>query len=485
MSDIDDAIKNIPRFNKGDPLTKHNLVYDSSSDQLEPLYFWILDFMKPMFKSVDKVIDNFASSPGSGHFSELQGKASQMQQEASRVLGTVNTILKGVLNLIYDLKEFEMRLTHYDAANSSDPLKKEAGILSLKQMWMDRVDAQRGIGSINALSSGDLNFVTLRDAFLSAKTLDEVNKLDLNDRVKRILFPRMQEFLEWRKNSEKELRKRFEIEKLYLKSQVDALKLNARWSKPYLKAAQQLSSSSKLSSNPALVTVFNTLIIELALMGVDPVKVEDYVMSKELPRGFEKFKDSKDIKKFNSIVVIEFSFRGIPSKAGQHYVFGGRAEVDFKSYALSSDELAFVRAKLGESDMDAALKLVEGMTDDSLAQIKIDLDKYLSSDAEEKAKAKKEDFNPFTGLFSGLIPEKKEKPKTAKESLDELKKKVDKKDNYVEKYIRSLAEANAKNSCFAIYDVYKKTHGMAAFPYSNTAEPKAPRTELDEIFGFK
>ena len=96
--------------------------------------------MNDMFGGkVEKLIDNFSSSPGGGHFSELQGKASQMQQEASRVLGTVNQILKGVINLIYDLKEFKIRLSHYDAANSRDSRFAEAGLLALKQMWMFRL----------------------------------------------------------------------------------------------------------------------------------------------------------------------------------------------------------------------------------------------------------------------------------------------------------------------------------------------------------
>src|SRR3990167_9207846 len=232
MSEIDDIILKVSPYYKMRkkrgmeiPSLQQTLAYDSATETLEPLYFWILDQMNKSFDKVEKINDNFASSPGSGHFSELQGKASQMQQEASRVLGTVNNILKGVLNLIYDLKEFKIRLSHYDAANSSDKTTAEAGTLALKQIWMDRVDIQRGQGSINALSSGNLQFVTLRDAFMSIDSVKAVDKLDLNERVKRILKPRVQEFFEWKKRSEIELKNRFEIEKTYLKSQVDALKL--------------------------------------------------------------------------------------------------------------------------------------------------------------------------------------------------------------------------------------------------------------------
>ena len=74
--------------------------------------------MSTMRHKPEKIVDNFASSPGSGHFSELGGKKSQMQDQASKILGTINNILRSVLNLIYDLKEFKIRLSHYDAAKS-------------------------------------------------------------------------------------------------------------------------------------------------------------------------------------------------------------------------------------------------------------------------------------------------------------------------------------------------------------------------------
>src|SRR3989344_3738944 len=173
---------------------EHSLLYDSSSETLEPVYFWILDNMKGRFKSVEKFIDNFTASPGSGHFGELGARATRMQEEGMKILGSVNTVLKSIINLIYDLKEFEIRLSHYKSANSKNKEEAEAGLLSLKQIWMDNVDIKRGQGSINALAAGNLQFVTIRDAFMMAKSTDEVDKMDLNDRVKRILKPRLQEF---------------------------------------------------------------------------------------------------------------------------------------------------------------------------------------------------------------------------------------------------------------------------------------------------
>src|SRR3990167_4184844 len=116
MDDIDKIIEKVTSYyqkkkkvGKDIPDIKYSLVYDSPAETLEPLYFWILDFAEK-FGKVEKIVDNFASSPGSGHFSELGLKKSQMQDQAFKLMGTINGILRSVLNLIYDLKEFKTRL---------------------------------------------------------------------------------------------------------------------------------------------------------------------------------------------------------------------------------------------------------------------------------------------------------------------------------------------------------------------------------------
>tara|TARA_Y100000034_G_scaffold90552_1_gene109112 strand:- start:677 stop:2152 length:1476 start_codon:yes stop_codon:yes gene_type:complete len=487
MVDVDKIIQEVSPYykKKKEPSCKHQLVYNSSTETLEPIYFWILDFTSNLFGgNVEKIMDNFSSSPGSGHFSELQGKVSHMQQEASRVLGTVNTILKGVINLIYDLKEFKIRLSHYDNANSKDKSKSEAGLLALKQMWLDKVDVNRGQGSIHAMSAGNLNFVTLRDAFLSAESVSQVDKIDLNERVKRILKPRLQEFFEWKKRSESELRKRFEIEKTYLKSQTDSLKLNARWAKPYLKAAEQLNQSTELASNPALVNIFNTVLLELTILCKSPLDVEQAVVDKDLPNDFKKI---RKLRTYNSVVVVDFSFRGIPNKAGQHYVFGGKADVKFRGYALNDEEIELLRAKLSDSDLEDSLRLVQGMTDDSLAQLKLDIEEFLPDEVEKAKEKQEDDINPFSALFSFVKPKKKEKKddkEKEKENIEKLKKKGVVRDKYPELYIRRLAEAEAINKCYTVFDVYKKAHGMASLPFMEDVEIENPRSKAEEVFGL-
>ena len=462
------------------PKEEHSLTYDSPAEGLEPIYFWLLDFLKAIYAGgeINKITDNFISSPGSGNFSELQGKATQMQQEASRTMGNVNTVLKSVLNLVYDLKEFRLRLKPYkvymDEKSSKDDKNKQ--LLSLKQIWLDNVDIRKGRGSINALSSGELDFVTLRDAFMSVVNDKLQNAkgegIDLNERVKRILQQRAQEFFMWIDESHTSLKQRYEIERNYLKSQVNMLKMYARWVKPYLIAAQKLAQNIE-SKNPALVTAFNTMILELQLIANSPYDIKDDVDAGLLPDLFKKIKFDR---KYNKVLILELSFRGIPQRISQRgdWSFGGKTEVKFTSYALNEQELKVLKDELEKDDLNSVLKLVQGVTDDSLKQIEKEIraltegkeeseieeeDKKKKEEDEKRKKGSGDDFG-LKAFFSAFRIKKKDKEKA------DLTKGVDP-DNEYEKVVRSQTALSARESCFTIFDTYKKAHGMPshANPY--------------------
>lgn len=428
---------------KPQPVWDHAITYDSGSEQLEPVYFWILDFMQDMKFKVEKIVDNFAATAGGGYFAEIGARATKMQEEGMKILGAINTVIKSIINIIYDLKEFEIRLKQYDLAKSKDPKEAEAGLLGLKQIWLDKVDMQRGRGSIHAMTY-ELGFVTLRDAFITVKTLEDVDKLDLNDRVKRVLKPRVSEFLEWKARSEIELRKRYEIEKSYLKSQVGALKLYTRWAKPYLKAAEQLMMTEKKLTEPSLVSAFNTLLLELCILGTSEINIAEAVDAKLLPPSF---RDLKLKRPYYACILVDFAFRGIPQRVSQagHYAFGGRVDVSFKAFALNEDELKVFKKQLEKEDFYDAIRLVQATTEESILQMTEDIAHFLEEDKEEKKEKKKKE-------------EKKEK----EPELGKIKK-----DNFEESIIRAFAEQQAASLCFKIYDIYKKSHGMASF-----AEPE-------------
>jgi len=446
--DFDEILLKNPFTKPGqrNPIERSNLIYDAFGSSLEPTYFWILDFMDKEYEKSFKLIDSFIASPGSAYFSELGQKASIMQDRATKLLGDANQVIKSVLNIIYDLKEFKLRLQVYDDMRSEDKNKKYASLLSLKQIWLDTVDIKRGNSSVKALAvGGGPNFVTLIDAFMVANTLSDVKKLDLNERVRRIIEQRVSEFLRWFEESEKELRKRFEIERSYLRSQVNAVQLYARWAKPYLKAARALEQ--RASPSAALVNSFNSVILELTLLGQQKDQTMGYVGRGDLP----KFANEVKRRKYYPIVIVDMNFRTSPERMQQGgHGFRGRLEADFSSYGLNEIELNTLREELEKDDFGDVLKLIEGVTTDSLGQIQKDIDEFLKEDS--KPIVKKEADNPFSALFSIFKREKK--------SSEQQKSKGIAPDSDIETAIRSYMIIEGRMECRKLYGSYKKAHGM-------------------------
>ncbi len=443
----------------------YTIIYESYAETLEPIYYFIIDLMSDFGLSPEKLIDNFTSTPGGTHFSETGMKAVRMQEEATKIMGTINAVVRSILNLVYDLKEFRIRLKLYDDLKSEDKHKSEAARLSLKQIWLDKVDIMKGQSSIKAMALGQAGFQTLLDAFLAVKDEKEVDNLDLNERVKRILRPRIQEFNIWVKESERELRKRYEIERNYLKSQVNSLKLYSRWAKPYLIAAQHLEMKDQ-GRNPEFVKTFNRVLLELTVFGKSKVDVKKSALAGDLPLEFAKESFLRTIKRdYYSCVLVDFHFRAVP----QQGAFLGRAEVTFKAYALNQDELDKMEEFLDQSDLTDALSLIEGATTESLKQLEEEINSFLNEkDSEEKSdeksnkKDKDDGGNPFLALI-GYYNKKDDSGKSKSSDNKEEKKSIAP-DNWVEKeYIRKLAAKNAVETAFTLFDTYKKAHRMESY----------------------
>ncbi|MBU0963257.1 MAG: hypothetical protein KKD48_05115 [Nanoarchaeota archaeon] len=435
------------------PVANYNLAYDSMGEGLEPLYFWTLDFMRDKAPSglgleeVRKTEEGFEASASSGYFGDLGARAGVMQDRAMKILETINAVLRSIINLIYDLKEFEIRLKEYDNLQADSPEKREGAKLSLKSVWMDQVDIKKGRGSINMLSQ-QLQFVTLRDAFMAAENVESVKKMDLNTRVKNILIRKVEEYFSWEEISEKELRKRYSVEKNYLKGQVNAVKMYVKWIKPYLKAAQKLGM--KEFNAPDIVAAFNNMQMHLSLFGKREIKPEN------IHPEFSKYKSAK---KVYACVEIVFDFRTVPyasrSQAGTHYIHTGRTDITFNSYALTQDQVDIIEKQELYEDM----ALIEDLTSISLKDLQEDLDKYLKEEPKEEKKRKKLKIeNPFGGIGSGF-----------KETLEPLKD-VGKtfkgifvkepSEGFIFKEMKKYSEEQAKELCYLAYDIYKKAHGM-------------------------
>lgn len=450
-------------------LAEYELTYDSLSDGLEPIYFWILDFMRDsppggLGLKVSKGAEEFEASTGSAYFGEIGQRATLMQKQAAEYLGAINQVIKSIINLIYDLKEFEMRIKSYDDLKDPSEEIKKAASYSLKGIWMDQVDIKKGKGSINMLAQ-DLNFVTIRDAFfyLDETTLygieedkeiekqlaKKIDEFDLNDRVKNILKRKVHEYLAWKKLSEREIKNRYNIEKAYLRSQVGTLKLYASWVKPYLLAAQKLKMHEFKKAD--IVQAFSNMEMRLNLIGKQELTPE------KVHPSFVKYKINK---KYYIVISVDMDFRSVPSalesRGSRHYLHGGRTDMKFKAYVFDEDDIKALDALELYEDMD----LIEQYVDVSLKTIQDEVDYFLETGKAKETKkesAKKpqkffEGFeNPFKGVFSGfsdVISPLKDVFKTTPSG------------DVIASQVKEAAEKEAKAHCYVIYNIYKKTHGM-------------------------
>ena len=254
-----------------------------------------------------------------------------------------------------------------------------------------------------------------------------------------------------------------------MRSQVSALKLYARWVKPYLEASRKLEQNA--GNSAALVTTFNTLILELTLLGKNEYKTTDDVKLGDLPILFLKDNLPKGTRKYHSCVLVDFKFRSIPQRAGQGYAFGGKADVSFYGFSLNDEELKILEKAVSEDEFKGMLSLIEGTTTQSLMEIEKDINEFLEGEKTEeqkkeeakKAKEKEnsEDSNPFSALISFFKP--KEKNEEGKKDKEIDMKKLLKPDDRYEKVLRSQAIVGARDSCNTIFETYKKAHQMPSF----------------------
>lgn len=443
---------------QSNPIEQHSFVYDlagSPNQILEELYFWILDYVNSVYGKTDKLVDNFVTSPGSSLFTENLQKRATAEQNVSRIMGNVNEVVKSIVQIIWSVKEYESLLIMYDKYNNSDGSEKDAALMSLKQRWLDKVDIQKGGSSLKQLSitgAQQPNFVFVIDAFMAARSVKDTDKIDLNDRLKRLVKQRLEEFFVWVKDSDKALRQRYLVEKNYLQVQLNSLGLYAHWVKPYLKAARKLREEAEETS--ALVTGFNTALFELTLMGIGKYDPVDDVVTGDLPEVFKR----KSLRNYAPIILLDMRFRSTPEAVGQHARFRGRLEINFMSFALHEDELKQLKKELEKDDLGDLMSVTEGLTAESLDRIRQDVEDILEGKKSFKVEKEEvpDDTNPFSALFSFWKGAKK------KASKEDFSKGIPEDDDF-EVAVRSQAILDARKKCRKAYNTLKKTYGLPAF----------------------
>jgi hypothetical protein len=193
----------------------------------------------------------------------------------------------------------------------------------------------------------------------------------------------------------------------------------------------------------------------------------------------------------------------VTQKGDYGFAMGGRIEMTFDGYALNAEEMKLVDKEREKSDVAESMSFSMDLAEESLKEIKEDLEHFLKSDEEKKKeeeekkkkegeKKKSDDVNPFMVIVDGIrdiFRGKKKKEEKEKEKEISSAKDIEK-DNFIEKATRSEAATGAAKGLYTIYDIYKKAHGMASAPgegFKNLDESKAgePDVRFRDVFHSK
>jgi len=475
---------------KGDPIMSREVTYDAFGETMEPMYYWLLDFLKEsMGYAVDKTADFFSASEAGGYFGEMGMRRTNLEKRAVELTGTINAVVKSIINLLWDLKTFDLRLKHYDDVRKGDKDTRRVALEALKGIWLNEVDKGKGNAAIDVLAQ-NLNFITLRDAFMvipvqdwhvidaKRERIDEikkkaeqfVTKMDLTEVVKRILAPRAREFVEWVYASETELRKRKAVELAYLKAQVAAMKVYAQWTRPYLIATQKLipaeykqllEEHKELGLGPAAVpTPFHAMWFYLELQAKKKAEIKEL---KRPPFEMTEIKLKNEDLRPHTIIEVRTAFRGAPqmgtmgARGERGTAFTGKTLVKFVTFVMSKEHITLLEREREEE----ILQFIDAMTTETLQALAEDLNKYLKEEekASEAPKPKPMFELPFKELWSSV----KKFNDEAKKILQKLPNmQISDKEAWAIARLKLIAESKSKKDLDTLYDTFKKSHKMLA-----------------------
>ena len=190
--------------------------------------------------------------------------------------------------------------------------------------------------------------------------------------------------------SEKELKKRYKIERSYLKSQVNSLQLYTKWARPYLIATRKLLPMELGTADIGeLPVTFNTMLTFLDLFAKKKVKIgEKTGSSKNIEVSkYISVKDDKEEEKDNdvySIIEVKFIYRVVPGGQAQEGYRGhlGTVDITLIGYEMQAKDLENLKNK----QQDEVMSFIDVGTKDTLEAIEDDIRKYL---AEEDSEGKK------------------------------------------------------------------------------------------------
>jgi hypothetical protein len=379
------------------PLERHSFSYDCMDDSLEALYFTLLNHLESHGWQVTKLVDHFSSAAGSGFAGDISRRAMKSQEEAAKLLESAQELVGKMLRRVERIKEMERQL----------------GVLS-----------ETGNHPVPNLKA---------PAHKTGAAFVE----DDPDEDSPVRLP----------SSAGELRTRLELERKQLRSQMDLLRLYARWAQPWLRAGEELREHA--SHRADLVTAFNTALLDVVLLARRELPLAEMIHDGELPSLFAKTPH----RNYTPAVLIELRFRTAPRRVttGTH-VHRGRVEVSLTSYALHDAEVCLLQRELDRDDVGHLLGAVGSGSVVATEAMLADIEKLLDAGKETTKEPDQSDPNPFLALWSLLCDLWRwlfaEHPEEW--TLDDLTA-----DRDTERILRSQAILLARKECLDRFDTIK------------------------------
>ncbi len=364
-----------------------------------------------------------------------------LEDRTMQLLGSVNTVLKSIISITYELKELDRNLSFYKLAESKEPEKSAAAELALKRIFVDNVDARKGGASLTALSSassrgqGGAAFIDLVSVFYSVKNLHDVNALQRNEQYKNIIKNRFIEYEEWKKINKTDLNNRRDMLLQYLKSQVAAYKMYRDWAAESLTILKRINmvgvkdaASYVKSKRP---DIFESSQFSVGFIAANPLYVRDYDVEykkvfgqkgPELPtkavpktngppvtqgpreesRSFLYNRLKKYGPKVIAAIEVNFGFtesqffpKGVPQERPQYQ---GGLSINIRPYCFTLDEWYLLKKAIEEKISKTVFEGVDQVSVSSLQSIQKDLDAYIA-EAEKKEEKEKVKSAPQFALL--------------------------------------------------------------------------------------
>ncbi len=448
--------------------SKYELHMDSMQANVEPHYYWILDFLKKpghfglgMSGKEGKVVklkDIYTASVASSYWGAVEQRKGVQQEKAMNMLASVGKMVKDTFQIVREIRIIKERLTFYNSSAKGDL----SADIALKGTWIDMVEGgAKNPGSVYGLST-QVGFATLPDLFFRVfpKKSDDIDSelkkikksLGIGPKIIEVLGRKLKQYLVWKEKTYDELTSREGFVLKYLRQHYNTIKLYMNWLRPYLRNVRELQMQGE-TTDAALAKAFDTSRIDLEIIGVKRTYQET------TPEGYEI---SKEFKKYMPGVWVSLKFTAIPMMAYQQEyqkgaIHAGTTEILFKGVVVSEEDIKKYQNEQEKEDLEVINSVFESM--EALGEEFRGYLKEAGEIIEEKEKKEEEKISPFGEVFRGFkeifgaFRIKSEVKEEGEISISKAQERVEKK----------AAQDAAKKLAFLAYDIFKKAHGLMAW----------------------